>query len=137
MYINSWNLMNFEELFHSCVQWPNPIYMKHFYFTKVFLYISWGDLNEIVPIGSDIWALGLHLVVLFGDLVKPLEMEPCWRKYITGDLLWVFSLTLLPRLFLWLHAWIWRHELSASRPYCLPCLPLTLLCPSHDGLSPF
>lgn len=54
-----------------------------------------------------------------------------------GFALSVYSLVLLPCLFLWLHAWIWRHELSASCPYCLPCLPLTSLHPSHDGLSSF
>lgn len=44
--------MSFEEYFHSCVQWPNPVYMKQFY-KKMFLYTC-GDLNENVPIGSDI-----------------------------------------------------------------------------------
>lgn len=61
--------------------------MEHFYSTKKFLYTCCGDLSGNAPPHrlSYLRPLNLQGMVLFGDLVKLLDVEPCWWKYITGD----------------------------------------------------
>lgn len=34
--------------------------------------------------------LGLQLVVLFEEVIKPIEVQCCWRKYFPRDRLWGF-----------------------------------------------
>lgn len=81
---------------------------------------------KMSPIGSDVWTLGIHWVVLFGEASVVL----CWRKYITG----------------WTLRWkAWRHFQFAlcpvlavegvdSRFLLLP--PFWALLSYHDGLIP-
>lgn len=69
---------------------------------------------KAVPVGCDVWILGLQLVVL----------QPCWRKCISEGGLW--QLTTLPPYQFALLAWCLRWKM---RLHSLPFQP-------HAGTSP-
>jgi hypothetical protein len=93
----------------------------------------WWFAWEISLIGSQIWTLGSQLVALFAECE---EVQPDWRKCVSGDGLWELK-TILHLQFLssasGLQLWMWGLRFQL-RP---PCLPFATMLPHHDGFLAF
>lgn len=82
-------VINFWSRFAHRPFWPSTY---PYWWMTYFLPLSsaWWDYrwillcsqNEKWPQESGIWTLGPQLVALFGDFY---EVQPWWRKYVTGD----------------------------------------------------
>lgn len=82
-----------------------------------------GDLNEVFPIGTNIWTLG-HLVALS---VEVQEVWPCWRKHISGASFessqpWHISSLFLSAFCACLMIWVLSSLLWVPLPPCQPTI---------------
>lgn len=50
---------------------------------QMYMVTLWFDY-AVLPIGSCVWTFGPQAMVLFDMLLEAAEVEPGWRKYVTG-----------------------------------------------------